>query len=469
MTELWKHQIQAIELSKKGTEFALFMEMGTGKTRTMIEILKAKYQEHGKLLRTLIVAPQVTLRNWKNEFAKFSDITEENILILRGSGKERATALTQSCSGDGKIVVCNYETLLMKPCHDFLCLWRPDALIFDESHKLKNHAAIRSKKAYDLACASTYRYILTGTPILNSLIDIFQQYKVLDLGKTFGNNFYSDFRNVYFYNKNASSPSHVTWPDWRPRPSVDSLIQEMIFKKAFHVKKMECLDLPPLVKEKVFVSLGKEQKEYYEKMKKDFIFFIQGKACTGPMAVTKALRLQQIASGYIKLDTGAVIKIKDNPRRDAVIELLNDITPNHKVILWACFKENYIQLETVCNELKIPFVSYHGDSSTKERDTAIDDFNNKPEIRVFIGNPKAGGIGVNLTQASYTIYYTRNFSLEDDLQSEARNHRGGSEIHEKITRIDLVAENTIDEKIAEALANKQEISDKILKEMAYDI
>ena len=92
----------------------------------------------------------------------------------------------------------------------------------------------------------------------------------------------------------------------------------------------------------------------------------------------------------------------------------------------------------------------------------MDRFRKDDSCRVMIANQGAGGAGINLVEASYSIYYSKGFSLEHDLQSEARNHRGGSEIHDKITRIDLVCPNTIDESINEALSNKQHVADRIL-------
>ena len=116
--------------------------------------------------------------------------------------------------------------------------------------------------------------------------------------------------------------------------------------------------------------------------------------------------------------------------------------------------------------MNIEYVEVHGEVSAKQKQGAIDTFCQNEDVKVFLGNQGAAGIGINLVQASYSIYYSRNFSLEHDIQSEARNFRGGSEMHESVTRIDLVAQGTIDEGILQALANKQEISDKVLREVS---
>ena len=187
------------------------------------------------------------------------------------------------------------------------------------------------------------------------------------------------------------------------------------------------------------------------------------------MALVKLLRLQQIVSGFVKLeDIGEKTHLfEDAPRSKVLKELLEEITPDNKVIVWAKFKQNYEQIRVVCRQLGIKWVEIHGGISAKEKEQSILDFRNDSDVRVCIANQASAGTGVNLVEASYMIYFTRSFSLDDDLQSESRNYRGGSNIHEKITRIDLVSKDTVDEVILGALRNKKKIADIILdkKEM----
>jgi SNF2 family DNA or RNA helicase len=149
---------------------------------------------------------------------------------------------------------------------------------------------------------------------------------------------------------------------------------------------------------------------------------------------------------------------------EALSELLSELTPHSKVLVWSVWRENYAQIRAVCERLGLKFVEVNGAVSERDRVAAVEAFNTDPTIRVFSGHPGSAGIGINLVSASYSIFYSRNFSLEQSLQAEARNHRGGSEIHEKITRIDLVCEGTIDELITEKLNTKQAISDTLLRD-----
>lgn len=456
--ELWTHQKEAILRASHKDYFALFFEMGTGKTRTSLEILKQKLNR--KPYRTLIVSPLVVVPNWVNEAKKWVNIP---VTALQGSQKKRTRTFLESLSKNQHTFVINYEGLLMKDLSLRLEMWSPEILIFDESHKLKSHNSQRTKKAYGLAQKAQYRYLLSGTPVLNSAGDLFSQYLILDHGKTFGKNFWA-FRHKYFYDANYKMPSHIHFPNWQIKKDAVSRINEALKEDSMRVTKEECLDLPPLVRETRYVELSKEQVRMYKEMKKDFITYLKGEAVVAQLALTKALRLQQIVSGFVKTVENKEKAIV-TPREKALEELLEEIASSHKVIVWAVFKHNYKQIASICGKLKLKYVEVHGDISAKAKQENIDAFTRDPSTRVYIGHPGSGGIGVNLTVAPYCIYYSRDFSLEHDVQSESRNHRGGSEVHQKITRIDLVSRETIDEIVLKKLASKSKMGDELLAEL----
>jgi len=299
-------------------------------------------------------------------------------------------------------------------------------------------------------------------------MDIYMQYKILDGGQTFGNNFFA-FRAAFFEDKNQYMPKHSHFPNWQPKKGALEHLSKLIADKSLRATKEQCLDLPELVREKYKVQMSKEQKRAYEEMKDEFVTFVKNKeeegqprAAIAQLAVTKALRLQQIASGFVTTDDGSIVRFEDVPKEKALSDLLEDLTPANKVIVWACFKENYKQIISVCEKLGVKYAELHGEISTKGKNEEIERFRKDDATRVIIANPASAGLGVNLIEASYSIYYSKNFSLEQDIQSEARNHRGGSEIHPKITRIDLVSEGTIDELVTDALAKKQNVAEMIL-------
>lgn len=476
LPKLWAHQEEAVK--RANDYFALFMEPGTGKTATTINILRKVYAKHGKILPTLVLCPPVVITNWKNEILKYSKIKADRILPLVGTGKERAALLKAAeCN---TICITNYETLnmpeVLEAMKGFLKSEK-SCLILDESHKCKDITAKRTKRAIELSDLASYRYILTGTPILNNLMDIYSQFRILDRGQRFGHNFFS-FRARFFEDKNRAMPASKYFPNWAPIRGADRKIKELIEPVSMHVEKSKCLSLPPLVKKTIEVPMSKEQTRIYESMRKDLVATIKTEGGSGErhsiaeLAITKALRLQQIVSGHVRVEglngeDAATIQIKENPRKDALKQLLEDLAPYHKVLVWAVFHANYDDIRDVCKSLELEYAELHG--QIDDRDAQIERFNNDEKCRVLIGHPGSGGIGVNLVVASYSIFYSRSFSLEYDIQAEARNYRGGSERHESITRIDLVTPGTIDELVLKSLASKQALSQSVLKDHIEEI
>jgi SNF2 family DNA or RNA helicase len=463
MRPLWKHQVDAIRVAENARDLALFMEMGCGKSRTMIEILRRKYASNNRVMRTLILSPIIVCENWKREFALYSKIPDKYILTLTGTGADRVKKFSKQ---EQHIVVTNFEAMQMTTLVELIKKWNPEILICDESQRLKSHESKRAKVVATIADNCKHRYILTGTPILDGKgMDIFMQYRILDGGESFGKNFFV-FRSMYFMDKNAGfahSANH--FPNYIPNPATAEVMRTKIEAKAIRVLKKDCLDLPPLIRQVVYASMSTDQMKAYREMKSDLITFIETedkpKAVVAQLAITKALRLQQIVTGFVNDDEGNVHRF-ECPRAKVLEEILQDLPATTKVIVWACFKENYKQIAEVCDKLGRRHTAIHGGIDAKDREMNMHMFRTDPSVTVMIANQAAGGTGINLVEASYSIYYSKNFSLEADLQSESRNYRGGSEIHEKITRIDIVSQGTIDELILERLTKKQDVSENIL-------
>ena len=459
----WKHQRQAINIAAKRDSYGLFFEMGTGKTMTAINTIRAWSMKNKKLLNTLILCPPIVIDQWEEEFFKHSKIHRLQIIKLQGTGIKRAAKLKEALADSNpKIYITNYESMLMSKVYDQFVKFGLDVLICDESHKLKSIKAKRTKKIISLSDTIPRKMILTGSPILNTPMDIFSQYRILDGGKTFGKVF-TIFRSRYFYDLNAGMPRHTHFPNWVTYPKAHEEIRDLITLSSMRVLKSECLDLPPLVKQKVFIPLSPEQAKAYKEMAEKFITYLGDKAAVATIALTKALRLQQITTGFVNLDIDESIhEFKDIPRLKALAELVEDLAPHNKIIIWASFHNNYKSIRALLDKMGVRYVELHGKCTEKQKKEAIRAFKTDKSIKIIIANQKAGGVGLNLTEASYAIYYSRTYSLEDDIQSEARNHRGGSEVHEKITRIDLISPGTIDEIILEALRKKINLADNIL-------
>ncbi len=483
--DLWAHQLACIERAKDRNHYALMLDMGTGKSRTLIEILKYKMNREKKILKTLIVSPIITLSNWRNEWLKYSKIDPKHVIILEGSAQKREKTFCDNAyrkgEAQGKVFILGYECLTMTELFMELKGWEPDVIVFDESQRLKSPETKRSKLAYKLAnpvkAKKPATFILTGTPVLNSAMDLFQQFYVMDGGKSFGDNVYG-FRAKYFTDKNAGFKGRANYfPDFVIKKGAVSEINKILMENGTRVEKSECLDLPPLVKTQIKVGMTPEQSKAYQELKTDFITFINDKACSATLAITKALRLMQITSGFISLDgqgeesDPVKIYFPKTPKLKALEEILSDLTPKNKVLVWCVWKSDYTAIRELCHALKIKCVEVHGEISNEKKREAVDQFNQDESVRVFIGHPGAAGVGINLVTASYSLFYSRTFSLEQSLQAEARNYRGGSKEagHEKITRIDLVVENTIDELVVERLLGKEQLAGNLLGDISSQL
>lgn len=467
---LWDHQVHGIRVAEVVPDLGLFYEQGVGKTRTMIEILRRKFAKAGRMQKVLILCPVIVCENWKREFAMYSKINPLDIVVLNGSGRKRVKDFLRQVGDDlsgNKIIVTNYEACQMEDLYALLYKWKPDILVCDESQRLKNPDSLRARAVASIADRTQNNFILTGTPILNNAMDVYMQFRILDRGATFGKNFFS-FRGMFFEDKNAGFRGKQSYfPKWEPRATSYLDLQTKIKSKALRVLKKDCLDLPPLVRQVIPVGLSAAQAKHYKEMYNDYITFIDSKrgesrAVVANLAVVKALRLQQIVSGFVNDELGVAHRIADVPRLGVIKELLTDLTPNAKVIVWSHFKENQRMLTELAASMGIGYTEIHGGVPMNVREANMKSFRTDPDVRIMFANQAAGGVGINLVEASYAIYYSKGFKLEDDLQSEARNYRGGSEMHEKVTRIDLVSYGTMDEFVNEALANKQQISETIL-------
>jgi len=476
----YPHQLHVIAEAKVKRDYGLLWDMGAGKTAGAIHILRDRYADKGRIRNTLVLSPLVTLHNWKREFEMHSHIPKEKVIVLgkggtQGKLKEFLKVTKNPSTGlleGGYIFITNYETLQSVKFVELLMAWGIEIMVADEAHNIKNPTALRTKAVIKLGDRAAHRYILTGTPILNSVKDIYALFRFLDKGETFGKNL-KTFMGVYMEDENSAWSSKANhFPKWRARTETYDMLTAKIYQKCHRVLKADVLkDLPPLVKVIREVELSAEQVKHYKEMERDFITFINAQTATdtpqavvAQLAITKALRLQQIVSGFMTTDKNQIVRIKENPRLRELVQLLQEIVVDNgnKCIVWCSFRYDYVQISKICEDLNLNYKLLTGEQDLQQKQESMDSFNNDPDCKVIIANRRAGGIGVNLIAANYSIVYSRNFSLAEELQSEARNHRGGSEIHSKIIKIDLSAMNTIDEKILEALRNKEDISKRII-------
>jgi len=234
---------------------------------------------------------------------------------------------------------------------------------------------------------------------------------------------------------------------------------------SYRVLKEDCLDLPPKNWTKRHITLSKEQQKVYDQMKKEALATLNGKVTSTMTVITQLMRLQQITCGHFVADDGSTQEIKNN-RITELMEVLSEI--EGKAIIWGHWQKD---IQNIVSEIEKVYgpgsvVSYYGLTPQDERQDNIRRFQDDPECRFMVGTPSTGGYGITLTAANTVIYYSNGYDLEKRLQSEDRAHRIGQK--KNVTYIDIIAEDTVDDKIVKSLRKKINIASEVLGEELRD-
>tara|TARA_R110000803_G_scaffold115507_1_gene184023 strand:- start:54 stop:857 length:804 start_codon:yes stop_codon:yes gene_type:complete len=243
-------------------------------------------------------------------------------------------------------------------------------------------------------------------------------------------------------------------------------LSERLEEFSYRVLKEDCLDLPDYTFMKRIIQLSPEQKKIYQQMKQLALAQLDGKLMTTATALVQLMRLHQITCGHFTADDGTIKDIK-NERLTTLMEILTEV--ENKAVIWAHYKHDIKAIVKAIEKQygKNSYVTYYGETPFEERQNnikLIQDPNSS--VRFIIGTPQTGGYGITLTEANTMIYYSNGYDLEKRTQSEARINRAGQV--RKMTYIDLIAEDTVDEKIVEALVKKMNIANEIMKEDMKD-
>jgi SNF2 family DNA or RNA helicase len=490
-TKPMEHQYVGLAKCLGAEAYALLLEMGCGKTKIAIDKIGIEFTTN-KINRVLVIAPNGVHHNWvAEELPKHLNLPY-TIFEWGCSGgkkyiKEKEAILKPS--EELHIVTINVEALSTEVGKTFCAKFLKSGdtlMIIDESSRIKNPSAMRTKAIITLGKSAKQRLILTGTPITQSPVDAYAQFKFLD-PKILGASTFTAFKHEYCITRPMKNKfTQRSFDSIVGFKNLDKL-KELIAPYSYRVTKEECLDLPEKIYKKCSFPLSHRQRAVYdslattlmaeidftniEKRIVDNINTAYGsiatkimddpKMVTTQIILTKLLRLQQICGGFVTADDESEpTAFVDNPKLDLMMELLEDI--EGKVIIWARFKA---EIKAIVKALQNKYghgsvVQYWGEVAQTDRNEAVELFQMRGiSTRFFVGNPHSGGIGLTLTAATTMIYYSNDFSLETRLQSEDRAHRIGQK--KNVTYIDLVAENTIDEKVMEALRNKQSVANLI--------
>ena len=465
-TKPYDHQITALEKSWDKDEYGYFMEMGTGKSKVLVDNIAMLYDK-GKINAALIIAPKGVYRNWfSGEIPNHlpSHIDHKTILWTATTSKAKDKEYQQlfKIDYDLHILIMNVEAFSTKKGLEFATKFlncHKTIMAIDESTTIKTPTAKRTKAILALGKLAKYRRILTGSPVTKSPLDLYTQCGFLNSYLLGYDSFYA-FRNRYanMIDRNFGGRRVQLIGSYKRLDELADKLKSF----SYRVLKDDCLDLPDKVYIRREVDLTDEQSKAYSTMKSAALASLKGKMATAPHVLTQMMRLHQITCGHLRNDDGTITEIKNN-RLKELVELLDEV--EGKVIIWA----NYVyDIENIVKVITDEFgadsiVQYYGAISSEQRQENIEKFQDpNSKARFFIGNPQTGGYGITLTCANTVVYYSNGYDLEKRLQSEDRAHRIGQ--NKSVTYVDFIAPKTVDEKIVKALRSKMNIANTIMDE-----
>lgn len=431
---------------RRNKSVAILAEMGTGKTLISIGIAGYLYNQQ-KINKLLIVAPLSITKVWEEEFAKFADF-DYQLRCLEGPGRKKTETLNSLFGNKLQVAVVNYESCWRM--ENEIATWRPDMIICDESSKIKNHQAKQSRALHRLGKNSLHNIILTGTPITNNPLDFFSQYKFLD-ENIFGGSYYA-FRARYAVMGGYGNHQIIGYKNLQE-------LTEKAHSIAFRITKKEALDLPEQVDTTRYVELEPEARRKYTQVEKESILQLEQGEIAAPNILTKLLRLSQVTGGTIKDEFQDIYETVSTAKLNALEDIVDEcMDAKKKLVVFARFIPEIDEILKMLKKKKIKYSLIRGD--VKDRASEVDRFQNDAETKVFVGQLQTTGMGLTLTAADTAVFYSLSYNYADYEQAKARIHRIGQV--NKCTYIHLIAKQTIDEKVLDALSKKKNIADLVV-------
>jgi len=460
-TKPYEHQKNALNQSAEKVQWAYFMEMGTGKTKVTIDNLAYLFFKR-KVTAALIIAPKSVYLNWENEIeTHMPEVLKYK--IYRWNVDKPKDYLELEKFKDLKIFLINVEALSTKrgfdACKEYLVKNTQNFVTLDESTTIKNRSAKRTKNILGLQKLSQVRRILTGSPVTKSPLDLYTQCQFLS-PELLGFSSYLAFRNRYAEMTDipVGSGRYISVPKYYKRLEE---LETKLKQFATRIRKDECLDLKPKVRQKRYIELDGDGKKIYEKLRTNALAIVEDSTISFSNKLTEIIKLHQVCNGFTKNDDGEIMTLHKS-KLNALDEILEET--DGKVIIWANYIYNIKEIIEFLEKKygKEAVVSIYGDVDVQTRKEAVRRIQEDDETRFLVGNPTTGGFGLTLTAVNTVIYYSNNYNLEVRKQSEDRAHRMGQK--GTVVYIDIVARNTLDEAIMKSLTSKGQIAAKTLGE-----
>jgi SNF2 family DNA or RNA helicase len=515
-TPPYKHQLETFELSKDATYHAIIFEQRCGKTKCCIDTAAYRYLK-GDIKALLIIAPNLVHLNWARDEipTHMPNETLCKTLVWQSSKMDSVKsreALDDLLKHKGLSILCvNVDAIVTSKLRDYLTRFydvkRDVMAVVDESLDISAHDSQRTKMAVKIGQRSKIRRILDGTVADASPLGLYSQCEFLRPGALGFSNFFA-FKRRYAQLETKDVGQHKRiCPDCKGEPfncvrcddtgrvgereiqvvtgykRLDELNQKLMAFSS-RVTRAQCADMPPKIYQKELFDLTKIQRKKYEDMRKDALAEVRGEFVSAPLALTRLLRLQQITSNHLPVDGGftpcshcmgegcekchdtgmveedkrvVAVDTETDARADAFRRVIE--RTGGQGIVWARFKPDVDAAICVLESLGKRVGRYDGSTSSEERTAAKDGFQ-RGDVDVIVGSARAGGRGIDLSCANFVIYYSQDWSLRMRRQSEDRAQ--SLKKTESVLYIDLVATDTVDEKVLETLRNNKGFADLVV-------
>lgn len=471
-TQPREYQKQAItnfvkDLTTKGYHAGI-MDMGTGKTKCSLNAAEILIDMSLVNAVVIIASKSLIEHVWLPQIEEHTYLNAETVIWKSSKAKSYIQELRQFLVCKRlKILLINPEAfqisnpILDKFFEQFMYKNPQTMVIFDESSKIKNPKANRTKKITKVFKSAKYKLALTGTMITNSILDAYTQFEFLRTG-------FWPFKNYYMFKKRYSIMENEYAAGGRRFLKVVGFkrVDEFMTTIIPHctiLKKEDCLDLPDKIYQKVFVELNSDQKRLYEELKSKMFTMYKDELLTMTNAVAMFTRLRQIVSGFMP-DTGTKIG-SENQKIKFILEDSEEY--EGKIIIWANLVSEIKNLhEAITNKYKSQDIAvmYYGECSDKE---VLTKFEKDDKCKFLIISPKIGAYGLNLQFCSLVYFFSRSPSPEENWQAEDRTHRIG-QTNNPVYK-DIIAKDTVDERIIELLEYKKDLKENFTSMSLSDI
>lgn len=454
VSQPYAHQRTALALASRFNAFALLMEMGTGKSKVALDLFRMRVMLK-QVDKLIIVCPKSVISSWEDEISKHTKITSGRVLVMRDEYK-RGRSRTRDAifedfllRTDHRVLIVHYDLLRFLQIQAVISRAKEACLrlmmVIDESTRIKSTSAQRTKEVHALCRVIPYRIIASGLCMPNALEDIFGQFYAVDLGQALGTS-YTRFHHEFFF------PVDRMGFSWMPKPGTRERIAELLDGQGYRVRKQDCLDLPPKVYEVREVEMEEGQRRLYSTIKENLITTIEDKRVSCKIALTMLVKLAEVASGELLDDEGGHHDLP-SPKLAALEEILEEIGSDQKAVVFTIFKRSIKRILEQKWAKARGAVALFGETSS-DAGEIVKKFQTDPSCTLLVAHPASGGMGITLTASKFVIYLQNDWNLEFRKQSEDRCHRIGSEWADKVTVIDIVMKDSIDQTIIRVLKNK---------------